>query len=327
MGRLKPKRQSRTARAGSTPGAFTHRPAIQRFAFQAMGSPCEIQIDGAPPGAAAAADRAIADVRRLEARYSRYRADSFLSEINRVAASGGSIEVDPETAGLLDYSEACYQESEGRFDITSGVLRKAWRFQGGGLPDAALIESLLAHVGWSRLRWQKPRLEFPEPGLELDLGGVVKEFAADRAATILTESGVTHAMINLGGDIRVAGPRADGAPWKIGVRDPRKADGLLQTLELQRGAVTTSGDYERCLVVDGVRYGHVLDPRTGWPVRGIASVTVLADFCVVAGSASTIAMLHESRASEWLTSLGLAHLWVTTDGEIGGSLARPPQGR
>ncbi|MEQ1832628.1 MAG: FAD:protein FMN transferase [Candidatus Eisenbacteria bacterium] len=324
MGRLKPKRQSRATRAGSPAAAFTHQPTIQRFAFQAMGSPCELQIETAGTRASAVADTVIAEVRRLEARYSRYRADSFLSEINRVAAAGGAIDVDPETAGLLDYSEACFHESEGRFDITSGLLRKAWRFQGGGLPDAALIESLLAHVGWSRLRWQKPRLEFPEPGLELDLGGVVKEFAADRAATLLVEAGLPHAMVNLGGDIRVAGPRADGSAWRIGVRDPRTPDGLLHTVRLQRGAITTSGDYERCMVVDGVRYGHVLDPRTGWPVRGLASVTVVADFCVVAGSASTIAMLHEGRASEWLSALGLAHLWVTTDGEVGGSLAPKP---
>lgn len=321
MGRLKPKRGAQAASPASGSAAFTHRPAAQRFAFQAMGSPCEIQIEGAGARAATAANAAIADVRRLEERYSRYRDDSFLSAINRVAATGGSIEVDPETAGLLDYAEACFRESEGRFDITSGVLRKAWRFKDGELPDAALIESLLQHVGWQRLRWQKPMLEFPEPGLELDLGGVVKEFAADRAATLLIEAGAPHAMVNLGGDIRVAGPRADGSAWRIGVRDPRTPDGILRTLELKRGALTTSGDYERCLVVDGVRYGHVLDPRTGWPVRGIASVSVVADFCIVAGSASTIAMLQEGRAGEWLTALGLEHLWVTTDGQVGGSLA------
>ena len=198
MGRMKPTRRAKLTSAPAPERAFTLRAPAQRFAFQAMGSPCEIQIEGAGPRAAAAADAAIHEVRRLESRYSRYRDDSFLSQINRVAASGGAIEVDPETAGLLDYAEACFRESEGRFDITSGVLRKAWRFKGGGLPDAALIESLLAHVGWQRLRWAKPRLEFPEPGLELDLGGVVKEFAADRAATLLIEAGTPNAMINLG---------------------------------------------------------------------------------------------------------------------------------
>jgi thiamine biosynthesis lipoprotein len=109
--------------------------SLHRFPFQAMGSPCEIQVFAADAAhARAGAEHAIADVARLEARYSRYREDSFLSDINRVAARGGSIDVDAETASLLDYAATCYAESDGLFDITSGVLRQAWRFDQGGCP-------------------------------------------------------------------------------------------------------------------------------------------------------------------------------------------------
>lgn len=286
-----------------------------------MGSPCEIQLFAKTQARARqVADAAVADVRRLEARYSRYLGDSLLSAINRVAAAGGGIEVDAETAGLLNYALACYEQSGGLFDITSGILRQAWRFGQGALPDETQIQGLLDRIGWHRLRWNPPRLEFPVPGMELDFGGIVKEYAVDRAAALCREAGIRHGLVNLGGDIKLIGPRADGAPWRVGIVHPRQQQATLQTLALREGAVASSGDYERCLVVDGVRYGHVLNPRTGWPVKHLAAVSVVGDFCVVAGSASTIAMLMEERGPAWLEALGLPHLWVDVDGRMGGSL-------
>ncbi len=287
-----------------------------------MGSPCEIQLFAdTDANAKRVADLAIADVHRLEALYSRYRSDSFLSAINRVAATGGSIRVDAETEGLLNYAAICYQQSDGLFDISSGILRRAWRFDLGKLPDQAYIESLLDKVGWHKLRWIPPVLEFPIPGMELDFGGVVKEYAVDRAATLCWEAGVRHGVINLGGDIKVIGPRADGSPWHVGIRHPRNKGALLQTILLREGALASSGDYERCIIVDGVRYGHVINPKTGWPVRHLAAVSVIGDFCVVAGSASTIAMLKEDKGPSWLESLGLPHLWVNVQSDMGGTLA------
>ncbi|ANE57765.1 FAD:protein FMN transferase [Methylomonas sp. DH-1] len=290
--------------------------------FNAMGTPCQIQLFAAGAAEAmAVADAAIADVRRLEARYSRYRDDSFLSEINRAAASGAAIEVDEETAGLLDYAATCYAQSGGLFDITSGILRRAWKFDSGQLPEQSLIDNLLQRVGWHRLSWQRPRLAFATAGMEIDFGGVVKEYAADRAAALCQAHGIRHGLVNLGGDIKVVGPRADGSPWQIGIRHPHRSGGLLDTLALAAGAVASSGDYERCITLDGVRYGHVLNPRTGWPVRHLAAVTVVAEFCVVAGSASTIAMLKEGDGPAWLADLQLPHLWVDLNGECGGSAA------
>jgi FAD:protein FMN transferase len=298
-----------------------------RCEFQAMGTRCDIQLFSRTAEAAKnAADAAIADVQRLEARYSRYKTDSFLSEINRAAAVGGSISVDKETASLLDYALTCYQQSDGLFDITSGILRRAWKFDQGKLPEQALIDGLLDKVGWHKVTWKKDKLKFSVPGMEIDFGGVVKEYAVDRAAALCYAQGIKHGVINLGGDIKVIGPRADGNPWRVGIQHPRNKGAVLDNLLLNEGALACSGDYERCIVINGVRYGHVLNPKTGWPVRHLASVSVVGDFCVVAGSASTIAMLKEDKGPDWLKNLRLPHLWVDVNGETGGTLCAKPIG-
>ena len=292
-----------------------------RFNFKAMGTLCEIQLFSEHPGKAdRLSKRIIADVQRLEAKYSRYRQDSFLSKINLIALQGGSLAVDDETAVLLDYADTCYQQSNGLFDITSGVLRGAWRFHSKQLPTQAEINPLLERVGWRKLDWQAPLINFLLPGMELDFGGIVKEYAVDRAATLCREAGINHGFINLGGDIRLVGPRGQGEAWSVGIGHPRIHGTVLINLAISRGALASSGDYERCIVIDGVRYAHILNPKTGWPVKHLAAVSVISDFCVVAGSASTIAMLKEEQGPKWLEDLGLPHLWMDVNGNQGGDL-------
>lgn len=287
-----------------------------------MGSPCELQLYTESRAKAKRVSRLIiAEVDRLESRYSRYRSDSFLSAINRVAATGGSIPVDEETAGLLNYAATCYRESDGLFDITSGILYRAWRFDRRQLPDEKQVQALLDKVGWHRVRWIPPVLEFPVPGMEIDFGGLVKDYAVDRAVGLCWEAGVHHGIVNLGGDIKIIGPHPDGSPWRIGIRHPRRPGSVIQTLLLPTGALATSGDYERCIVLDGVYYGHVLNPKTGWPARYLASVSVVGDLCIVAGSASTIVMLKEHEGPAWLETLRLPHYWVDVQGKTGGSFA------
>lgn len=291
------------------------------YDFQAMGSPCAIQLyAGGAKKAKQAARMVMDDVYRLEAKYSRYRKDSFLSEINRIAAQSGNIQVDDETAGLLDYAATCYQQSDGLFDITSGILRRAWNFKSGSLPTQETIQTLLEKIGWHKIRWQRPVLAFTVAGMEIDFGGVVKEYAVDRAAALCREAGIEHGLINLGGDVKIIGPHGDGSPWRIAIRHPRIPNGVLHTLLLHSGALASSGDYERCITVNGIRYGHVLNPKTGWPVNYMAAVSVIGEFCVVAGSASTIGMLKGEDGPQWLSELGLPYLWVNVQGESGGSL-------
>ncbi|WP_020563086.1 FAD:protein FMN transferase [Methylosarcina fibrata] len=292
-----------------------------RREFKAMGTPCDIQLFARDEAKARqAADAVIADVQRLESLYSRYETDSFLSEINRVAAIGGSIGVDDETACLLDYAVTCYEQSGGLFDITASILRHAWNFDQNILPEQSLIDKLLDKVGWHKVIWKRPVLTFSVPGMEIDFGGIVKEYAVDRAASLCYGLGIRHGMVNLGGDIKVIGPRVDGRPWRIGIRHPRSREALLGTLWLYKGALASSGDYERCILVNGVRYGHVLNPKTGWPVRYLTAVSVVGEFCVVAGSASTIARLKELQGPDWLEELGLPHLWVDVHSVLAGSI-------
>jgi FAD:protein FMN transferase len=287
-----------------------------------MGSRCEVRLYAHDEArASACAQASIADVRRLDAKYSRYRSDSVTAEINRVAKVGGAIDVDLETATLLDYAETCFEQSDGLFDITSGVLREAWHSERKTLPDPGLLKALLARVGWSKVRWSRPRLAFGVAGMELDFGGVVKEYAADRAAVICAEAGFRHGLVDLGGDVKIIGPHPDGAPWIVGIQHPRDSDAVMATLDLFHGAVATSGDYERFIEIDGRRYSHILSPRTGKPVRGLAGVSVVAEECVVAGSATTIAMLMEERGGAWLEEVGLPHVFMNGDMRIGGTLA------
>jgi len=295
---------------------------LYRYPFRAMGSRCEIRLyASSEEPAAACAQAAIADVLRLEAKYSRYRDDSVTAAINRVAAAGGAVDVDAETATLLDYAATCFEQSDGLFDLTSGILREAWSAERRELPSSDALQRLLARVGWGKVRWQRPRLAFGVPGMEIDFGGVVKEYAADRAATLCAEAGFRHGLVDLGGDIKIVGPHPDGTPWVVGIQHPRNPEAVMATLDLFRGAIATSGDYERFVEIGGRRYSHILSPRTGMPVNGLAGVSVAAPECVVAGSATTIAMLMENRGPEWLDEVGLPHVWMDQKLRVGGTCA------
>jgi FAD:protein FMN transferase len=288
--------------------------------FYAMGSDCALHLYGGTAGEverfAAAAE---AETRRIEARYSRYRDDSELARINKVAATGGVIDVDAETAGLVAYAKACFAKSDGAFDITSGPLRAVWDFSSSRLPDQRSIDALLPVIGLDNLMLENSQLHFRRAGMELDFGGLGKEYAADRAAEVCLDLGMRHGFVNLGGDIRVVGPQPDGLPWRIGIRHPRQPDRLAAEIALPGGALATSGDYERFVEVDGRRYCHILDPRTGWPAQGLSSVTVISERCLVAGSLSTAAMLKGREGAAWLGGLGVRHVAIDEEGNFCGT--------
>lgn len=290
------------------------------FEFFALGSDCSLQHFALDRSLARnAAIAAEGEVARIEARYSRYRPDSELSRINAVAKAGGTVTVDAETAGLIDYAYACYRKSDGLFDLTSGVLRTAWNFASQSLPSNDAVDELLPRIGLDKIRWNNPRLTFEIAGMELDFGGIGKEYAADRATAICAAMGIEHGLIDLGGDIRLIGPRPDGAPWKIGIRHPRNPTEPMAVVDLTSGSLATSGDYERFIEVDGRRYCHILNPHTGWPAQGLRSVSVIGPDCLVAGSLATIAMLKGRKGIAWLRSLGVRHLIMDEDGRMSGT--------
>jgi thiamine biosynthesis lipoprotein len=275
----------------------------RRARWHALGGPCELLVDDCDAAhAAELAELAAQESWRIEHRFSRYRPDSVLAEIH--AARGRAVVVDDETAHLLDYAAECHAISDGRFDVTSGVLRHAWTFDGGSrVPEPEVLRALLARVGWSRVSWRRPELVLPD-GMELDLGGIGKEYAVDRAAAVVAARARRPFLVNFGGDLYAPGPRADGRAWSVGIDDPERT-GVAAThrVDLERGGLATSGDARRYVMWQGRRLGHILDPRTGWPVEGAPhSVTVLAPTCLEAGTLATLAILEGPGARAFLES-------------------------
>ena len=171
-------------------------------------------------------------------------------------------------------------------------------------------------IGWAKVEWSARAIRLPRAGMELDFGGIAKEYAADRMATICIEHGVAHGLVNLGGDVRAIGTQRHGAPWRVGIKHPREEGKTIASVELVDGAVATSGDYERFFEIGGRRYCHILDPRTGMPVAHWQSVSVVAPLCIVAGSCSTMAMLMEADGEAFLTRQGLSYIAVAPDGTL-----------
>lgn len=287
---------------------MSHKQITHRF--KVMGGPAELQlyINTADKNQHQLVQLAENEAYRLERKYSRYRDDSVTTSINNSAGQQEGIQVDDETVALLNYAQIAWQQSDGLFDITSGVLRKAWDFKSNHLPDKKIITELLNNVGWQKLLWQPPLLQLPV-GMEVDFGGVVKEYAADAIATILRNQGVQHGLVELAGDISIIGPHPSGDAWKIGVRDPANPEAAIATIDVFEGAVASSGNYERFMIVDGKRYCHILNPQTGWPGNSVAGVSVHASTCLVAGTASTTAMLLGAvQGRKWLKEGQFQHL-------------------
>ena len=272
-----------------------------------MASTCEVHVDTADrKDAARVLDAVAAEARRVEAKFSRYRADNVVHAIN--TAAGGQVTVDEETARLIDYSEQLFELSDGKFDITSGVLRRIWRFDGSDrVPSASQINEVRRLVGWKRVHWKRPVIAL-EPGMEIDFGGIGKEYAVDCAAALVTPL-TERCLLNFGGDLRALGARANGRPWQVGIEAVDRLSTAARVVDLYRGGLATSGDSRRYLLKDGRRYGHILDPTTGAPVVDAPrSVTVVAGSCTQAGMLATLAMLQGGAAEAFLNEQG-ARYW------------------
>jgi FAD:protein FMN transferase len=288
--------------------AIQTRGELLAVCFTAMASPCELLLPMIDRPMALQFGALVAqEAWRIEKKYSRYRTDSVTAWIH--ANCGTPIEVDLETASLIDFASQCYQISDGLFDITSGILRHAWKFDGSDrVPEPETIERLLPSIGFDKLQWHSPRLLLPI-GMELDFGGIGKEYAVDRAYDSLAAVRSDPFLINFGGDLRANRAPAHGS-WQVGIERPDTVGQASKILELGHGALATSGDSRRYLLKNGVRFGHILDPRTGWPVAGAPrSVTVAASSCTEAGLLATLALLQGDRAKELLEQEGVRY-WL-----------------
>ena len=268
--------------------------------FSAMASPCELLLESCSQQQAEALfAQAVATTKRIEQKFSRYRDASVCQQIN--TSQGESVDIDDETFQLLSFADTCYQLSDGLFDITSGVLRKIWRFDGSDrLPTQQQIDQLLPFIGWHKVAFDNSSITLPA-GMEIDLGGIGKEYAVDKvAAEMAAMAPNLSVLVNFGGDLAVSVPKSAGESWKVGFELPA-GDSNSNMIEIKAGGLATSGDTHRFLVKNGVRYAHILNPKTGWPARNApAQITVAGTSCVQAGIISTIAMLQGANAKAFL---------------------------
>ena len=287
-----------------------------------MGGPCEFKLYAQSPSQANHISEVLQnEVRRIESKYSRYDSSSVISSINSAAGKNKPVKIDEETFGLLNYAHQLHEQSDGLFDITSGVLRKAWNFKSGKLPNKNKIKAILPLIDWSAVTYDKNQITLPKKGMEIDFGGFGKEYTTDICAIKAQEMGVSGGIINLGGDLRVLGPHPDGKPWVIGIQHPRKPTVPIARIDLNQGAIATSGDYERFMIINGVRYSHLLNPKTGMSIQPrYASVSVITESCLVAGSFSTLGMLHSVDQPEWIKKAGLAYLTIDQALKTAGSI-------
>jgi FAD:protein FMN transferase len=267
--------------------------ALYTARFTLMGGEAEIKfVDHRGREVATALLReAVAEARRIETKFSRYRPTSVVSEIND-AAGGPPVAVDDETESLVRAALDLAILTEGHFDPTVGILRRVWDFRSATVPSEASVRALLPRVDASAVVLRCGTVRLAHEDMEIDLGGVGKEYAADRVAELLRTRGVESALVNLLGDVRTVGRRGDRRPWVIGVQDPRDRSRFRFTLRAKADCgIATSGDYERGFEADGIRYHHLLDATTGYPARGMASATVVAPTAFEAGRLATAAFL------------------------------------
>lgn len=265
--------------------------------FQAMASPCEFLFDTLDETLAQSlAQKGLKEVKRIERKFSRYVKDNLCSAIN--TADGETVTIDDECYRLLEFANTCYELSDGMFDLTSGVLRRAWTFDcSDRIPHQRKIDALLPLVGWENIRYDTHTIQM-KPGMEIDFGGIGKEYAVSAISTIFKVGAPElSVLINLGGDIQITSPRKMEQPWHVGIENHE------HVIPIIRGALATSGDAKRYLLKNGKRYSHILNPKTGWPVANApSSITTHAPLCIQAGCLATLALLNGKNAESFLKS-------------------------
>lgn len=239
--------------------------------------------------AAEAAAEALGELHRIETVMSNWLEDSEISRLNR-ESRGSPYKVSGELFSLIDSSLHYSDLTSGSFDITARPLVRLWGFQGGTakLPTRNEIEDARNLIGHGRIILDRDSSTVVVPeGMSLDLAGIAKGYALDRSVALMKERGITSAVINLGGNVFALGHPPGKAGWTVGIRDPNKRDRIVGSIKLKDEAIATSGNYENYVVIDGVRYGHIIDPRTGRPAEGILSVSVVAPTALASDALAT----------------------------------------
>lgn len=275
-----------------------------------------------PPQNADVVEKAFSAIKEVEGRLSRFKDDSIVVKVNK--SNGDEILMTQDDFFLFSKAVYFYNITNGAFDITILPLIKLWNEaeKKKRLPSKTQIEETLDKVGTDKLvlDGRKKTLRLKIKGIKIDLGGIAKGYAVDRAVEILKESGVTSALIDAGGDIYCLGSRPDGKPWSIGVRNPIYKDKIVKAIRLVNRAIATSGSYENFYTIGGKRYSHIIDPRSGWPVDNeLLSVTVIAPDCLTADAlATSFFVLGKSMAKSLISKLEGIDVYFLTNKDLTG---------
>jgi thiamine biosynthesis lipoprotein len=266
---------------------------------QAMGTNVQVTFWASDDTAAATAfEAAMKELARLDAMMTTWKDDSEVSKINAAAGDGKPVAVSPETFTVIARAVDISKKSKGVFDITVGAFQGLWKFDqdmNGTIPDAKDVAERLKLIGWKDIVLDKKKrtVRLKRKAMAITLGGIAKGYAVDRAVAVLRKAGFTSFIVQVGGDLYVAGKK-DTRPWIVGIRDPRSSSRLdmFATTAVEDHAFSTSGDYERGFVLDGKRYHHILDTRTGFPADKSRSVTVLAKDAFTADAWSKVLFIE-----------------------------------
>lgn len=279
---------------------------VRSLEFNALGTKCLIKFRMPDERRALEfAAAALGWIGKFEAKFSRFRPDSMVSRIN-AAAGREWIATDPQMEELLDIADGLFTRTNGILDPTMLPLLHVWNWKivHAKLPASSEVKAALSLTGWEKVQRRPDAVFLPEAGMGLDFGGFGKEFAVDSLAKIARLHGIKDALIDLGRDIYAMGGNGAHPFWHIGIEDGNKPGNCWGGLAVSDSAVSASGDYARYFLHDGVRYGHILDPRTGWPVaNGMRAVTVVANSCLEAGIYSTAVFVLGNREGLHLASL------------------------
>ena len=283
-----------------------------------MGTLVEITVPySSSPESLAAVENAFDEIKRIEKLMSSHLESSEVSQINR-NAGGELITASPETIKLIQEGIRWGEMSQGVFDITIGPLIKLWGFEGGQklVPDSDSLESAMSLVNFKNIEIEDNKIRLKFPGMALDMGGITKGYAVDRAIEILKKSGVKGAILNAGGDLMTFGNRSDKDPWIIGLQHPRNPEEISASFAADNSragtSVATSGDYQKFFIVNGKRHSHILDPKTGMSNSEVISATVTAPSVMQADILATIAfIMGPDKGKVFLEKLdGVDAMWI-----------------
>jgi thiamine biosynthesis lipoprotein len=292
---------------------------------KSMGTTYSVKLSALPEGVTQATLQAEIDrcLDTINRHMSTWIEDSEISRFNRYRDTDW-FPVSSETAFVVKSAIEVSQQTEGAFDVTVGPLVNLWGFgpdpAGHALPEPARIEAAHARVGYRFLeaRDDPPALRKSRADVSVDLSAIAKGFGVDQVAAVLEKRSITNFMVEIGGEIRAEGVKPDGTPWRIGIETPTPfSRGIQRAVALTGQSMATSGDYRNFVVIDGKRYSHTIDPKTGWPVdHQLTSVSVIAENCMLADAyATAIVVLGPDEGYHWAEQKGLAALLIVRDGE------------